>query len=234
MKPISIWAHQHKTAARISIIFIYILLNIIGLFTGDILHSMNVTLNSFFYLAATLIVFTGLIIYPSKRNKSKYQNFYARQKLADCLLITATFLLIIYSGNSINANKAKNYNSAYGSSIINHASNYSENIVNKNNSKVSKKNFRKYFRSAINEFRKKYTDSTKTEKTIYIILAIFAAAFLILLLGGLSCSIACSGSEALADIVFFVGLGGIIFGLIKLIQRIARGKPKNHIIKSAQ
>ncbi len=230
MKPISIWAHQHKVAARFSIICIYILLNIIGLVTGDILHSMNVVLNPFFYLTAILIVFTGLIIYPSKRDKSKYPNFYARHKLADCLLISATFLLIIYIGNSINANRITNYNSTYAISSISHTSNYSGNIskpgVNKNSFSVSRKDFRKKYKTILKELRKKYKESTKTEKTIYLVLAILAAGILIIYLGALSCSISCSGSEALALIVFFLGLGGIIFGLVKLIQRIMMGKPK--------
>jgi hypothetical protein len=52
-------------------------------------------------------------------------------------------------------------------------------------------------------------------------------------LGGLACSISCSGSEALAFIVFFIGLGGIIFGSIKLIQRIKRG-PKKKQTQSTQ
>ncbi len=235
MKSISIWAHQHKTAARISIIFIYFLLNIIGLFAGDILYSMHVELPVFFYLACVLIVFAGLIIYPSKKNKVKYSNFYTRQKLGDCLLISATFLIIIYNGNSIKTNPLQNYNPVYGSTILRSGIEHLENIslpaINKNAPTISKKD--KNFRSLIKEFRKKYKDATKGQKTFYIILSIVAALFLISILGSLSCSIACSGSQGLANVVFFAGLAGIIFGLIKVIQRITRGKRKKHITEPA-
>jgi hypothetical protein len=237
MKSISIWAHQHKTAARISIVFIYLLLNIIGVFAGDVLFSMGFLFPFFFYLSCILIVFTGLVIYPSKKNKAKYTNFYTRQKLADCLLISATFLLIVYHGNSINTNQQKNYNPVYGSSIFSsnadHLEKISRPVKNKNGAGLSKNNVRKNFKNTLKELRKKYTESTKSEKTILIILSILFALGLIIILGALSCSIACSGSEALADVVFFAGLGGIVFGLIKLIQRISRGKRKKHIVKPA-
>lgn len=233
MKSISIWAHQHKTPARISIVFIYLLLNMIGLLAGDILYSLHVELPVFFYLTCVLIVFAGLIIYPSKKNRSKYTDFYKRQKLGDCLLISATFLLIVYSGNSINSNNQRNFNPVYGSSIfrntVEHLENISQPVINKNRVTDFKKSTRKNFRSIIKEFRKKYKESTKTQKTIGIILAILFACALTVVLGGLACSISCSGSEALAFIVFFAGLGGIVFGLIKLIQAIERGPRKKQI-----
>lgn len=231
MKSVSVWARQHKTTARISIILIYLLLNIIGIFTGDLLYSMNIVLPFCIYLAAVALIFTGLAIYPSKKNKLKYIHFYRRQKFADCLLISATFILIIFTGNSVN--QPANYNPVYGSFILNRSAHFLEKpsttVINKNRSTVSKKDGRKYFRSTVKELRKKFKESTKGQKTLYIILAVIGALFLIFLLGALSCNIACSGSEAIAYVIFILGLGGIIFGLIKLIQRITKGKRKKPI-----
>ncbi|HSN09940.1 MAG TPA: hypothetical protein VLS85_12950, partial [Hanamia sp.] len=88
---------------------------------------------------------------------------------------------------------------------------------------LSKKENRKHLRTVIKEIRKKYKATSNSGKTIYIILVVLGAVFLSFLMLGLACNIACSGSEALAYIVGFVGIGAIIFGAVKLIQRITRG-----------
>lgn len=227
MKQVSFWAKNHKISARITIIFAYFLLNIISLFTGDILHSINLIFNPFFCLAAMFLTIVGVLIYPSGKNKSRYKNFYFRHKMADGILILATFLFLVYSGNSINENRIRIFQPAYGISIITprhpEANSYS---VSKASSVSSKKGLRKTFFKKLREIRKKYKGATKTDKTLLIILAIVAAGFLMSLLLALSCSIACSGSEALAYIVGIIGAGAIIYGVIKLIQRITRGKPQ--------
>ena len=192
---------------------------------------MNIILPFFIYWAGVIIIFTGLVIYPSRKKKFKYFHFYRRQKFADCLLISATFILIIFTGNSVN--EPSNYNPVYGSFILNQSSHFFETtsttVINKNRSTVTKKDARKNFRSTIKNLRKKFKESTKGQKTLYIILAVIGALFLIFLLGALSCNIACSGSEGLAYIIFILGLAGIIFGFIKLIQRIGKGKRKKSI-----
>lgn len=217
MKKLSTWAHTHTAYARIIIICIYILLNILGLFTGDILYSMGVEFNPLVWFGTMLLTFTGIFLYPSRKLKSRYKNFYNRQKLADGFLICSTFLFIIYFGNTFAHQQQSGVTSSFAISIINKGSS-SANVVS------SKKEVRKSLRKTIKEVRKKYKESSRSQKTLYIILAVLAAAGLIYLMVGLACSIACSGSEALAYIVGGVGIGAIIFGLVKVIQRITRGK----------
>lgn len=224
MKAISIWAHQHTIFARSFIVCIYIFLNIIGLFLGDLIHSMNVVLSAPFYLFALSLTLVGLFIYPSKKVEKKYKNYYERHKSADCFLVIATFLFIIYSGNSFNEKIETGVISSYANTPG--LRNIKAYHATEKTSFVAKKSFAKQLRAKLKQLRKAYKTSTKTEKTVYIILTLLAAAGLIILLGGLSCSIACSGSEALAYIVFFVGLGGIIYGAIKLIQHITGRKNK--------
>lgn len=229
MRNISIWAYNHKFPARIGIICIYIILNILGLFTGDLFHSFGIIFNSIFLLIAVTICFAGLIFYPSKKLKFVYKNYYLRQKSADILLISATFLFIVYTGNSMN-NRLRPFTSSIAAVLINtHSNTILDRTSTDINTKVpslSKKQMRKSFRTIVKQIRKKYKESTKGQRTLYIILAIIAAGGLIVLLGGLACSISCGGSEALAYLVFFSGLGGIIFALVKLIQHINRGRPK--------
>ncbi len=225
MKRVSFWALHHKGWARILIVISYFFLNFIGLICGDLLYSINIQLTPpFFYITTSVVLFTFLI-YPGRKTNKQYKKIYIRQKISDVLLLTATFLFIVYSSNSYNYGRSLNpLNSAFGSLIIPVVSNKdNDHLLKYNKSQLSKNVNKKQLRSLIKSVRKKYKDSTKTEKTIYIILAILAAFGAILLIGALSCNIACAGSEALAYIILLLGIGGVIFGLVKLIQSIKRG-----------
>ncbi|MEO8822447.1 MAG: hypothetical protein ABI366_02655 [Ginsengibacter sp.] len=233
MKSISFWANNHKVAARISIILIYFLLNVIGIFLGDILFSMNVFLSPVFYIIAILIGLLGLFFYPSSGLKPRRKNYYYQQKSSDFLLILSTFLFIIYTGNSVYNSDFKVADKVKAGTTIYLNSNVFSLAVNKKAVSVKKATGKKW-RNIIREIRKKYKSSTQGQKTLYIIIAVLVAVLLVYVLAGLSCSIACSGSEAIAYIILFLGLGGIIFGLVKIIQRINRGKPKKETLKTVQ
>lgn len=226
MKKLAYWAYGHKNSARLIIILSYGVLNVLALFLGDIVHSINIEFTPTFYLFALALTLTGWIFYPSKSRKNEYRNFFKRQKSADFILLTATFLFTAYFGNTLNNQGNTLLNPVQAISIIHPSS--TSNISNSAKAKTSfsKKSLKQKIRAEIKSIRKTYKDSTKSQKTLQIIAVVFLALALIYVLGGLSCSIACSGSEALAYIVFFLGLGGIIFGLVKIIQRITRGKPK--------
>lgn len=230
MRNISIWASHHKALARVYIVCIYILLNIFGLFTGDLFHSFGIIFNSLFLLIAVTICIAGLIFYPSKKLKATYKNYYLRQKSADILLISATFLFIVFTGNSMN-NRVRPFTSSSAAGLI---LNRTSSDINTKAPSLSKKQLRKSFRTIVKQIRKKYKDSTQSQRTLYIILAVIAAGALVVLLGGLACNIACGGSEALAYLIFFTGLGGIIFALVKLIQHINRGRPKKAVTMATQ
>jgi hypothetical protein len=223
MKKISFWAHENKKTARLTIVISYILLNVIGLFLGDVIHSLNVELTPLFLAIAILLTLIGWMIYPSMSRKKEYSNFFWRQKSADLILVSATFLFVVYMGNALNSNDNIFRNNTQAAAIL--FTNVSH-VTNTPKTTVSKKSLRKKIRSEFKRLRKAYKDSTDTKKTIYIILAVLVAVGLTSLLSAAVCSISCSGSEALAIVVLIVGLGGIIFGLVKLIQRITRGKPK--------
>lgn len=230
MKSISFWAKNHKTASRVLIIVIYVLLNVIGIFLGDILFSMGIVLSPLFYAVAIVISILGLLIYPSRKSRVSRKNFYFQQKSADIILLIATFIFIIYTGNSFYNSDFKGSPIASASNSIYVSINHSSTTIMKRKVVVSKKHGDKKLKNVIREFRKKYKSSTKGQKTLYIIISAIVAAGLIMGVSALACNIACSGSEALAYIVLFLGLGGIIFGLVKIIQRINRGGPKKKTI----
>ncbi len=227
MKRVSFWALQHKVAARILIVAGYLFLNIAGFISGDLLYSMNVEFSLAFFYITSLVVIIGLLIYPQRPKNNKPNNFYLRRKATDVLFLAATFLLIIYSANSYNQGKSLNpLNRVFAVSVIKPANSFNEaentfSIQKKN--RVSQKHSLRTFIKAV---RKKYKQSTKGQKAFYIFLLVVAAIVAIFLISALACNIICSGAEALGYIVLILGIGGIIFGLVKLIQRIKRGPPQ--------
>lgn len=226
MKRISTWGHHHKIASRIFIVSGYVVLNLAGLFLGDLLYSMNISWNPLWVILPVLLTLAGLAFYPVKKKKYFYQNFYKRQKLSDALLMGATFMFIVSTGNFLNKYTLP-VSQSYAISItypVPGAKINSKKTGHPESNIVSKKTSRKDLRAQFKKFRKAYKDSTKGQKTLYIILVVLGAAALSYGMVALACGIACSGSEALAYIVGIVGIGAIIFGAVKLIQRITRGR----------
>ena len=226
MKKLAFWAHTHKNPARLIIILSYGVLNLLALFLGDIFHSLNIEFTPTLYLFAFVLTLTGWMLYPSKSRKKEYRNFFLRQKFTDFILISATFLFTVYFGNAMNKPGFSIFNPVQAISIIHPSS--SSNVSKSPTAKtsVSKKSFRQKIRAEIKSIRKAYKDSSKSQKTGYIIVAVFVALVLLYGVAILACNLGCSGYEALAYVAFFLGLGGIIFGLVKIIQRITRGKSK--------
>ena len=224
MKKLSFWSRDHKTSARILIIVGYLILNVAGLFLGDLLHSFAGNFNAALLLIPVALTLAGYILYPSKKNKNSYKNFYSTQKLNDGILIIATFLFIVFAGNKLNETTMW---SQSASAISIHYPTSEKSVENKTVNTKPQKGTKAYknFKQRIKALRKAYKESTKTEKTLMIIGVVLLAGAVGYGLAALACGISCSGSEALAIVVFVVGLGGIIFGAVKLIQRITgRGK----------
>ncbi|MEO9003885.1 MAG: hypothetical protein ABI288_04070 [Ginsengibacter sp.] len=230
MKNISIWAHAHKVAARIAIVLIYILLNISGLIVGDILYSMDINLPHWILILACIFTVVGAFLYPLKKHRHRYLNFYKSQKLFDGLLVFATFIFIVFTGNQINNKHEPFIGRSFASNIIPRS--LSETSLNISTGKslgensLSKKEQKRSFKMWIKSLRKSYKAQDNSGKTLRIILVVLGAIGLSLVLTALACNIACSGAEALGYIVGIGGIAAVIFGAVKLIQRITRGKPE--------
>ncbi len=225
MKKLSFWSRDHKTSARILIVVGYLILNMAGLFLGDLLHSFTGNFNAAIILIPIILTMVGYFFYPDKKNKNVYKNFYSRQKLNDGFLVFATFLFLVFAGNKLNENTR--WSQSASALSINYP--ISKNSVeNKTVNTKPQKGTKAYknFKHRIKALRKAYKESSKSEKTLMIIGVVLLAGAVGYGLAAVACGISCSGSEALAIVVFVVGLGGIIFGAVKLIQRITRGPKK--------
>jgi hypothetical protein len=78
------------------------------------------------------------------------------------------------------------------------------------------------------KFLKRGSDE-KGGKVVLTILTVLAALVLVFLVGSLSCSLACSGADALALIVGIGGLALVLLGMIAVLKRIKRGPKQKDI-----
>ena len=213
---------------------IYILLNIIGIFTGQLLREVNVILPQFYFIACIIVTLALWAWYPHK-NPGSGNLSYVRRKLFDFSLVTVTYLMILYGGNNWNY-LFINSQSAQASkiiriprdSVISNSPLIKDFITTLKNMDVSKLSQKEKVRLIKQQIKKvKQDDNTsKTNKGILIFLSILAAIILLYGVAALSCSISCGGSEALAIVVAVAGTFLVIFFLVKIIKRINHPRPK--------
>ena len=230
MKSISFWAKKHIWQSRLLIVVIYILLNVIGLFVGKLLNDSNVNLPGLYFMLCVIFIVILSIGYSSTNVRaSRVFTRYFRRKFFDFALGLITFLMIIYGGNNyknlfvnneaVNAfsiHRLSKDSAIYYNPLI---QNFIASIKNMDVSKLSLKEKKRIIKQQIKTI-KHDKDISEGNKTLLIILSVLIALVLLYGLAALSCSLSCSGSEALALIVAIGGTFLIIFFLVRIIKRI--------------
>jgi hypothetical protein len=208
---------------------------------GKLLAGMDIFISTVAVFVFASAYICGAILYPLKENRrsdKKPSSFYLKQKSCDLLLAASTFCMIVYIGNnpeslfqqysSLNAtavvtkpatlkdSSSKNYKSI---------SDFNKSMEDENGNMLKWKERRKLLKQQVKEI-KKANDPSKGEKVLLVILSILVALGLLYLIAALSCSIACSGSEAIALLVAIGGTVGVIFLLIFVIRAIYGKKRK--------
>ena len=235
MKTISYWARTHKATARMLIALFYILLNILGWLTGSLLHDSGIFLSPTALSLTVTIYLAGAVFYPARRGKAKPGStiYYFRQKTCDFLLISATFGLIVFTGNRANGiattttvkAAVTNYSVLPEDSVKRHKSVAEFAAAMKDNSGklVQWKERKKILQQQLTEI-KKAPAMTSTERTFLTILFVLLAIGLELGVMALSCSLSCSGSEGAAILVGVGGTALIIFLLVVAIRSLKKNK----------
>jgi hypothetical protein len=228
MRSISLWAYHHKWAARLSLIFAYILINFIAIFFTIVLNEHHTSIPKFIPYLLCIPFLIAFVLYPSHREKSRYKHFYAFRKTLDSILITVSFLLIICT-----ADKLFNGSDTYRSSgaIAMESTIKPKKPLSKITVKVRGMTFLvkhwKQLKTNYQLFRKAYRDTSKGAKIALIVLAILVSVSLLFLVAALSCNLSCSGNEGAALVVLLLGTGLICFLLAKVIQAITKPKQKD-------
>ena len=200
---------------------------------------VSVILPQLYFIACIIFTIALWIWYPDRQNaKPGFASsaLYVRRKLFDFSLGAVTFLMIIYAGNnwehlfikSESAQASKIIPLSKDSAIYNNPliKNFIAGIKSMDVSKLSQREKLRLIKDQIKTI-KHDKDTSKGDKTLLLItLSVIIALALLYGLAALSCSISCSGSEALAIIVAIGGTFLIIFFLISIIKRITNPPEK--------
>lgn len=222
MKNISLWARQHKWAARCYITIAYFLLNLLSLYFAFVLHQAGFAAGPISVLVLSLPFTLALAYYPKRKQKETYSNFYHLQKTCDGVLVSTSFLLMICA--SLHFNTTKNQPTT---ATVYAATPTTGNIKPTIKIKWTKPGLiiKQWagLKKNVRALKQAYKQSADGKKTGLTILASLVAAGLLMLVLSLSCSLSCSGAEGAAVLVLLGGTGLIVFLLIKVLQRINRG-----------
>lgn len=223
IKSISLWARNNKWKARLCFFFIYILLNIVCLFFSEVLFEEGIKIPVSVSYLCCIPLLIAFITYPSKKDKAKYANYYQFQKTLDGVLFISSFVLIICTFN-----RYQNNNLSFPLSSLSAAEPIKPLPKIKVQSRSAAFVVRHFAQIKTNllEVRKGYKESSKGSKTALIILSSVMAAFLFVVVLGLSCNVSCSGSQGGGIAVLLLGTALITFLLIKVIHAINRGPKK--------
>lgn len=238
MRKFSAWGKSHKIAARLLIIFSFILLSILGIGSGVLLSGMEIELGSELIIACIVIYLITILIYPFKKQPgSRTSNWrYARQKTCDGILAAVTYLMLIYLGNQPGA--FFNYGGSLyaatpmetiardsGINQYKSISAFNKSLRDSEGKLLKWKERKKLLKQQVRAI-KKAKDMSQGTKVMLIILSCLVAAGLMLLVLSLSCELSCAGSEAAAVIVGIGGLALVALLLVVAIRAILGKKKK--------
>jgi hypothetical protein len=238
MTKLSLWAKYHPSKARIVIVLLHLLLNMLAVYTGIALLQPGLTLAAPLVYLAILLFFTTVLLYPGAKQTNKHftkRHLYLIRKSFDVILAACSFLLVCFTANEyLNNNvfitaftagasvNTKDDKKQHAAEILASLTHRNKNTLTRSEKRILKNEFRRQLKVYIKA--KLMKDDEEGSKALLIILAIIGAIGLTLLLGALACSIACNGSEAIAVLVGILGLTAIVFLLIVVIKKIKEHK----------
>ena len=243
MKKISKWARTHKWSARILIIVLILLLNVIGIYTGLLLKNLGILIPVAALLFFAIAYGIGFILYPqlSAANRKRFTNrHYIRQKSCDFLLAASTFCMFIYLGN--HTDRVFQYDGLISSAMATNTihpkdssgitwqsiSAFSASLKDENGKLLKWKERKQLLKEQVKAIKKSGTKSDGG-KALLIILSVLVAMGLIYGILALACSLSCGGSDILAVIVALGGTALIVWLLFVVIRKITgkKGKKKS-------
>jgi hypothetical protein len=235
MKKISVWARKNRSSARILLVLLNLALALLGIQMARLLIAIHVHLSLWAFLTVLLTFISVLFLYPKRGSYWLMQSknrIYRFQKSCDFILAFCSFLMICFFSVKIsNTNKNKLFspilNTLSASSgakptadeILQSLQYRSRKNLTRSEKKILKHEFFKQAKSYAIE--KAQGHDMIALKIFLIICTLVAAVGVGYLVAAIACSLSCSGMDGLAILVALLGLGGIIYGSIKLIRAIS-------------
>lgn len=223
MKSISLWGQRHKWSARVLIVLFYLVLNVLALFIGDGLLGYGIELNALWVYLFTAAYLGAFVLYPFRRERKRYRNFYRWQKTCDAVLVTSSFLILISAANlRHSANTPFQFTAARA---VTPAPVYPPKSVTAEK-KVKKQSFIKSIKSklthTLQKFRSYFKSRSLAGQIFLVALAVVLASFALYGVLGLACSLSCAGSDAAAAVVAILGTAAVVFLFVRALRGIRR------------
>ncbi|WP_250630148.1 hypothetical protein [Rhodoflexus caldus] len=232
MRNLAIWAAAHPVDARFLIAMGHIFLVFNALWLGFLLYAANIRIPQQLTLLLLLLFAAVYLLYPAKQ--AKYYTF-GRRKAADFILIAAyTFAIAgYYNADWLAEEKARYLAERQSVTFMQTATRAREQPRENLSAFGQVKQLRKELRAALRQLKEDKPLSGGM-KALLIALSILGLLGVALLVAGIACNIACSGSEGLAWVVLILGWSGIIFLAVLLIRGIIRRPTKRKVPQTVE
>lgn len=229
MRILSLWAKGHILHARIIIILSHCLLILIACFLGEKLSQKGLALSPLWIYLLIAVYFTACALYPSQRHRDNF----SKRKLADLVVATSGFLLVLCMSCQLNQpvplsqtamanlpSAPPYYRYPEAQRLLDQFRSGERTHFNRKEKRIIKKEFNYQL---LRYAKAKLTgDKEGSNDALAILMVCIVAAGLLVLLGGLACSLSCNGSEAAAVVVGVFGTVAIVAGAVILIRHISK------------
>ncbi len=230
MRKLALWAKYHLWYARISVIFLHLLLGLLAYILSNLVTVTADTQEGLLY-GAVLLFLVLLPVYGLKKT-------FLYRKVCDFLIALCSFV-VLFCFNSKYYNPSGLYQNTYATStsdvkpkrklptaeeVLASLKYRDKSTLTRKEKRVLKQEFKKQLKIyVIQKIKGKKEDSNKT---LYIILTIIGALGVLALVASISCNLSCNGMESAAAVVVILGIIGVALGAYFIIRRISRGPRK--------
>lgn len=228
---ISRWANQHKTKARILLIIAHITWISIAFVIGISLYAFDISFPGATGIIALLGFATSYLSYPDLCRPERITRQAYRRKVQKDIVMTMCAFVILLTGipkmldyETVEQNKTMPVRWMVAGNVkqdVKTMDNREQKILTGKFDQVKKQWLRKIKKHDTGE-----SEKVKASQIMLALLMVLLAVGAFYMVGALACNISCAGNEALAVVVFFGGVAGILTGLITGLVSIFRKKPK--------
>lgn len=244
MKLLAHWAKANLALARLTIVLSHLLLIGLALFLGGLLFQINLGDTPRLIFLFGNIFFLAFFFYPRKGDKNGWWRYsFWRQKRHDFLLLFSCFWVVALGTNNflVNLEDGPAYVAQTEETAIENISKVSfafyhpateakEKAPAKSRKKArqERKAKKRQFKQQLREWKQQLREEGKRNGVVVsgllILLTIVGALALAYLVAAIACSIACSGMDFLAVVVFILGIIGVIWLSVITFKAIRHGK----------
>jgi hypothetical protein len=226
---ISRWGYHHQRLSRWLIAVAHVLAALNALFLGTLLYYEDVLIPAWVKLLFLPLLLVSYLFYP-KYGSLNYH--YLKQKMHDAAFIVVFTLFLLVHANSVL--QAHYIPELSIKAVAIKVSSGTKTLPEEQSTAIAKKSYWQQIKQqrstvikALKEAKQHYKHVNRNDgggfaRFTLIFLSVVAALFLVLMVAGLACSIACSGQEALALVVLLSGLAGVVLLSVFVIRAIVK------------